>query len=296
MKRLRKSWRDPALILAVAPAGLLMTAFFVVPLVMTALLSFQGTKYYRLVWTWNLDVWSDVFSQAHYWTIMGRTVWMSGLCVALCVILGLPIAYAMATRLKSLENHITILIVFAFLTDAVLKTFGWVLFLDRTGVFNGMLTLVGFPPGATDLLFGPGATMIGMVYNLLPYTIFTIYLSMVRIDRDLILAAYDAGASKTRTFFEVTLPLARPGIYAGAILVFVLSLGVFLEPKVMGGGTSPMAAELIRQSFETRVNWPLGAALTLVVIGIGMVSLGLAALVVRNRLQGQDLQGQGGQV
>jgi len=108
---------------------------------------------------------------------------------------------------------------------------------------------------------------------------FTIYLSLARIDRDLQLAAYDAGASRLRTFFEVTLPLAKPGLYSGAVLVFVLSLGVFLEPKVMGGGTAPMAAELIRQSFETRVNWPLGAALTLVLIGIGALSLLVAGTV-----------------
>jgi ABC-type spermidine/putrescine transport system permease subunit I len=105
-----------------------------------------------------------------------------------------------------------------------------------------------------------------MVYNLLAFTIFTIYLSIENIDRSLILAAYDAGASKWRAFWEVTLPLCRPGIWTGSLLVFLLSVGVFLEPKVLGGGKSPMSAELIRQTFETRVNWPLGAALTIVLM------------------------------
>jgi spermidine/putrescine transport system permease protein len=118
------------------------------------------------------------------------------------------------------------------------------------------------------------------VYNHLPYTIFTIYLSMSRIDRDLMQAAYDAGASKIRTFFEVTLPLSLPGILAGGVLVFVLSLGVFLEPKVLGGGKAPMAAELIRQTFETRVNWPLGAALTLVLIVIGALTVFAASTLL----------------
>ena len=81
----------------------------------------------------------------------------------------------------------------------------------------------------------------------------------------------------------MTLPLSRPGLYSGAVLVFVLSLGAFLEPKVLGGGTAPLASELIRQSFETRVNWPLGAALTLVLIVIGALSLALAALVAFRR-------------
>ncbi|WP_353344675.1 ABC transporter permease subunit, partial [Aquicoccus sp. SU-CL01552] len=136
-----------------------------------------------------------------------------------------------------------------------------------------------FSPAAVNVLFSPNATMIGMVYNLLPYTIFTTALSMARIDCDLVLAARDAGATRLRAFQEVTLPLAKPGIWAGAVLVFVLSLGVFLEPKVMGGGTSPLAAELIRQSFETRVNWPLGAALTLVLIVIGAAVLAVAGVL-----------------
>lgn len=280
MRITRKSLTDPGLLLATLPLTLLMTFFFLVPLGMTALLSFQGTQYYRLVWTWSSDTWIDVFTHWHYWSILLRTLTMALICVVLCVLISLPVAYAMVHRLRSLENHITILIVFAFLTDAVLKTFGWVLFLDRTGVMNGALAALGFGTEATDILFTPTATMLGMVYNLLPYTIFCIYLSMARIDRDLMLAAYDAGASRFRTFWEVTLPLARPGILAGAILVFVLALGVFLEPKVMGGGTSPMAAELIRQTFETRVNWPLGAALTLVVIMIGTATLAIAAALI----------------
>lgn len=266
---------------ALLPIVLVFGAFFVVPLAMTAALSFQGTQYYRLVWTWDLKVWRDVFGQWHYWSIMGRTLGMALACTAISVALALPVAYALVTRLKRWADHVTLLIVFAFLTDAVLKTFGWVLFLDRSGVLNGVLDRLGFGPAALDILFSPGATLIGMVYNLLPYTIFTIALSMGRIDRDLVLAAYDAGASRLRAFAEVTLPLAAPGIVAGAVLVFVLSLGVFLEPKVMGGGTSPMAAELIRQTFETRVNWPLGAALTLVLIAIGAGTLALAGALAR---------------
>lgn len=275
----QKSWRDPVLIGATVPLVALMLFFFVVPLVMTAVLSFQTTKFYRLSWTWDLKVWMEVFGKPHYWVIMSRTVGMALVCVVLAVLVAFPVAYALATRLRTLQNHVKILIVFAFLTDAVLKTFGWVLVLDKNGVLNWLLGHIGFGPDAVNILFTPTATMLGMVYSLAVYPMFTIYLSLTRIDRDLQLAAYDAGASRLRTFFEITLPLSKPGLYSGAVLVFVLSLGVFLEPKVMGGGTAPMAAELIRQSFETRVNWPLGAALTLVLIIIGALSLLLAAAV-----------------
>jgi len=283
MKSQRKTWNDPVLAAAVAPLALVMLIFFLIPLAMTVMLTFQTTQYYRLQWTWDLTIWTEIFSKPHYWTIMLRTVGMALICVVISVLIAYPAAYALTTRLKTYNVQIQILIIFAFLTDAVLKTFGWILVLDRNGVANWLLSYLGFGPEALDILFTPTGTMVGMVYNLAVYPMFTIYLSLARLDRDLILASYDAGASRLRTFFEVTLPLSRPGLYSGAVLVFVLSLGAFLEPKVLGGGTSPLASELIRQSFETRVNWPLGAALTILLIAIGALTLMLAAAFVLRR-------------
>ena len=280
MKTEAKKWNDPVLLAAVAPLAVVMLVFFLIPLVMTVILTFQTTEYYRLNWTWDLTIWTEIFSKPHYWTVMLRTVWMALICVVISILIAFPAAYALTTRLKTYNTQIQILIIFAFLTDAVLKTFGWILVLDKHGVANWLLSYLGLGQEAADILFTPTGTMVGMVYNLAVYPMFTIYLSLVRIDRDLVLASYDAGASRIRTFFEVTLPLSRPGLYSGAVLVFVLSLGAFLEPKVLGGGMEPMASELIRQSFETRVNWPLGAALTIVLIAIGALTLAIAAAFV----------------
>ncbi len=265
-----RSWRDPELLIKALPSVILQTAFFLAPLLMTVALTFQQTKNYQLQWSWSLFVWTDIFSKAHYWTILGHTLFMAISCVILCLVIAFPVAYALATRVRAYQNHVKVLITFAFLTDATLKTFGWVLFLDKSGAANYLLQQVGFPPAVVDILFTDWATMLGMVYNLLSFAIFTIYLSIDAIDRSLILAAYDAGASKFRAFWEVTLPLARPGIWAASVLIFLLAVGVFLEPKVLGGGKSPMSAELIRQTFETRVNWPLGAALTLVLMTVAV--------------------------
>jgi len=261
-----KSWHQPELWAKALPSVALQSVFFLAPLIMTVLLTFQETRSFMLHWAWSLKVWIEIFSKPHYWTVLWHSLWMSALCVALCVLISLPVAYALATRLQALSGHVKVLITFAFLTDMTLKTFGWVLFLDQKGAANFLLEKIGFPPAMIGFLYTDWATLLGMVYNLLAFTIFTIYLSIANIDRSLILAAYDAGASKWRAFWEVTLPLCRPGIWTGAVLVFLLSVGVFLEPKVLGGGTSPMSAELIRQTFETRVNWPLGAALTLVLM------------------------------
>jgi ABC-type spermidine/putrescine transport system permease subunit I len=270
---IERGWRDPALLAKALPTVILQTACFLAPLLMTFVLTFQKTKDFQLAWVWNLDIWTDVFTKPHYWTILLHTLLMAAICVVLCLTLAIPVAYALATRLKRFDSHVKILITFAFLTDATLKTFGWVLFLDQKGMANFLLEQMGFPPGMVGILFTDWATMLGMVYSLLAFMIFTIYLSVDNIDRSLILAAYDAGAGKFRAFWEVTLPLCRPGIWTGVVLVFLLAVGVFLEPKVLGGGTSPMTAELIRQTFETRVNWPLGAALTFVLMAVAAFAI-----------------------
>ncbi|HNB29375.1 MAG TPA: ABC transporter permease [Alphaproteobacteria bacterium] len=283
-----RSWAQRELWAKALPSVLLQAAFFLAPLLMTFVLTFQETKSFVLQWTWSLKIWADVFSKPHYWTILWHTLWMAALCTALCVFLALPVAYALATRLRETSGQVKVLITFAFLTDATLKTFGWVLFLDQKGAANFLLEKIGLPAEMIGFLYTDWATMMGMVYNLLAFTIFTIYLSIDNIDRSLILAAYDAGAGKWRAFWEVTLPLCRPGIWTGSVLVFLLSVGVFLEPKVLGGGKSPMSAELIRQTFETRVNWPLGAALTIV-----LMVAAVFCILLFNRVYGLQRAGAG---
>lgn len=271
------------LLLNLLPPVILQALFFVVPLFMTAALSFQVTKSYILVWSWDLTTWSDVFTNWYYWSIILNTIVMAVLTVVLCILIGFPVAYGLATRFSAWQSKIKILLTFAFLTDGVLKIFGWVLFLDKSGLANYLLDWVGLPHLPDWVLFSRPSTLLGMVYTLLPFMVFTIFLSVDMLDRSLLRAAYDCGASKWRAFWEITVPLCKNGLLAGTLLVFVLSLGTFLESKILGGGKTPMVAELIRQTFETRVNWPLGSALTLVVIFITVLSILLFARILDSR-------------
>lgn len=262
------------------PGVLLQSAFFLVPLCMTIALTFQETEFFQVQWVWSLTTWKEVFSTGYFWRTILSTIMMALTCVALCLLIGFPVAYGMVTRFKRWQDHIKILLVFAFLTDSVLKIFGWVVFLDQTGPANFILAWLGLPGLPDWVIYSRFAAMLGMVYSLLPFAIFTIFLSVDMIDRTLLRAAYDCGASKWRAFWEITLPLCRNGLIAGALLVFVLSLGAFLEPRVMGGGKSQMAAELIRQTFETRINWPLGSALTLVLLSVTVISILLVSRIM----------------
>lgn len=268
-----KKWTDKALLISAVPPSLAQILFLLVPLGMLLVLTFQTIHLYQLTWTWNLDTWNDVFSKTYYWKTLRHTLTMGAICVVLTYLIGFPVAYALATRFKAFENHIKVLMIFAFLTDIVLKTYGWVIILDKEGLVNWAIRSTGLvpPDWQNGLVFTPVATMIAMVYNLVPFMIFTIYLSVINLDRDLLQAAYDCGASKFRAFWEITLPLCRPGIWAGFLLVFVLSLGVFIEEKVPGGGDKPMMGSLVHQTFGTRVNWPLGAALTVVLMVVAIL-------------------------
>ena len=275
VKVVDKSLMDRELWITASPSTLLQLAFMLAPLALLLMITFQVSQFFQLTWVWSLATWTDVFTTGYYWSILLVTLKMAGLCVLLCFLISFPIAYGLATRFKAFENHIKVLMIFAFMTDIVLKTYGWVIVFDDSGVINWILRGTGIvgPDWTNGLVFSEFATMVGMIYNLIAFMIFTIYLSVLNIDRDLIQASYDCGASKFRTFWEVTLPLCRPGIWAGCVLVFVLSMGIYLEEKLMGGGNEPMMGHLIHQTFGTRVNWPLGSALTVVLMVAALVVL-----------------------
>ncbi len=275
VKVVDKRLTDQELLITASPSSLIQLAFLLAPLGLMLVITFQVSEFFQVTWVWSLDTWTDVFTTGYYWSILLVTLKMAAICVALCFLIGFPIAYGLATRFKAFENHIKVLMIFAFMTDIVLKTYGWVVVFDDNGVINWMLHGIGVvgPEWTNGLVFSEFATMVGMIYNLIPFMIFTIYLSVLNIDRDLIQASYDCGAGKFRTFWEVVLPLCRPGIWAGCVLVFVLSLGVYLEEKLMGGGNEPMMGHLIHQTFGTRVNWPLGSALTVVLMVVAIVIL-----------------------
>jgi len=266
-------------LLYLAPAGSWQLAFYGVPIALLLLLTFQASENFRVSWVWSLDTWINVFSAVHVWFALMRTLVMSVLAVVCCFALAFPVAYVMVTRLRAYDAHIKLAILFAFLSDMVLKTYGWVLFLRALG---GVVP----PDYDTGLVFTPVATLLGIVANLLPFMIFTIYLSLSALDRDLLLAAYDSGASRLRAFRDITLPLCLPGVLAGGAFVFILSMGSLVEERVLGGGKSPMMGTLIRQTFETRVNWPLGAALTVVLFAVTIAVLAIAGWQIR-RMRGK---------
>jgi spermidine/putrescine transport system permease protein len=175
------------------------------------------------------------------------------------------------------------LVTVPFWTNILVRNYAWILLLRNDGVIDWGLRKLGITTGSIDVLYTPFATGIGLTYSFLPYMVLPIYVSLEKLDRRLIEAAFDLGADRWRAFRRVILPLSLPGVIGGAILVFIPGLGAFISPELLGGAKSMMIGSLIQQQFGQSRNWPFGAALSFVLLLL--VLLALAAHAARYRRQ-----------
>lgn len=193
---------------------------------------------------------------------------------ALCtLLLAFPTALWMAMQKPERRTLLLFAITVPFWTNILVRTYSWMLILRNDGTLDGFLMGIGLTSEPLDLLYTPVATGIGLVYSFLPFMILPIYVSLEKIDRRYIEAAYDLGAGPVRALRRVVIPLAAPGIVSGLILVFVPCLGSFVTPELLGGGKTTMIGNLIQQQFGGARNWPFGAALAFVLMGLVLLAL-----------------------
>ncbi len=195
----------------------------------------------------------------------------------LCLILGFPVAYWIAQLApKPWRNVILLAFVLPLWTSSLLRTYAWITILRPTGVLNSILGLIGLP--ALELLNRSPAVLIGMAYSYLPYMVTVLYASLEKLDGRLLEASADLGAKPVETFWKVTVPQTLPGIAAGSLLVFISSMGDFVDPELLGGASSMTVSRLIYNQFlGSTQNWGFGSALSMVLI-FG-VSIAIALLI-----------------
>ena len=178
-----------------------------------------------------------------------------------------------------------------FWTSLLVRTYAWLALHGRNGVINRLLLEWGVISEPLRLLYNFGGVLVGMVHVLLPYMIFPIYAAMVRIDRDLLLAAEGLGAGPVSIFWRIYLPLTLPGVFAGCALVFILSLSAFVTPALLGGGRVIMIANIIQTEVSQFLNWPFASALSAIVLVSAV--LVYAAFELLTRVQGHSIQSRG---
>lgn len=247
--------------------GLLWTVFFcLVPLAVIFVVSLatRGT-YGGIVWDFSLENYRDLLH-----VLYGRIFWQSLLLAALttiiCLAMGFPLAYYIARLPPRSQALWLVLIMVPFWTNFLVRTYAWIFILRTEGLLNTVLLKLGVISAPLDILYSDIAVVLGLVYGYLPFMVLPLYAAIERVDRSLIEAAWDLYADRWPVFRRVLVPLTKPGIVAGCVLVFIPSLGAFITPDLLGGARSMMVGNLIQHEYLIARDWPLGSAISMVLM------------------------------
>lgn len=227
------------------------------------------------------------FDKEFYRTLTWRSLRLGFHVTALCLLIGYPAAFVLAKHVKGRwREALFLLVVLPFWSNALVRTFSWTMVLRGDGLIDRLIQDV--LPGAPSIgvLFTYPAVVIGLVHAFLPYVILTCYISLQAIDDSLMEAARSLGASGVTVFRRIVLPLSLPGVFAGVVLTFVPVIGSFMEPRILGGPSGIMLGNVIEDQFTTVFNWPLGAALSFIMLGIVLLILALSAPLLRRNMGG----------
>ncbi len=248
--------------LLVAPLLVWVLAFVVAPgaIMLVYSVSERGTLG-GVVFDFTLASYATLLEPA-YLRIVARSLWLAALTTAICLVAGYPVAWTIARAAPRWRTRLLLLVMIPFWTSFLIRTYAWVTILARDGLLNGALVQLGLLAQPLELLYTPGAVVLGLVYTFLPFMILPIYGAVERLDAGLVEAAFDLGAGPLHAFRRVILRLTAPGIAAGVLLVFVPALGLYAVNDILGGGRVDMIGNIIENQFRgTARNWPFGAAL-----------------------------------
>lgn len=261
--------RETALFLLAVPALLLLGIIFAWPVLRLLSMSVEGG---------TLANFEKATLDELYLYVLFDSVKIAAMVMAICLLVAYPVAFwlSRAGRWGVAIGMFALLL--PFWTSVLVRTYAWLVLLGRNGVVNRWLRDAGLIEAPLPLLHNTAGVLIGMVHVLLPYMVFPIYASLLRIDPDLSRAAEGLGAPAWRSFLRVTFPLSLPGVSAGCALVFVLSLGFFITPALLGGGRVIMVSMLIEQQVREFLDWPFAAALSTVLL---VATLAIYALIGR---------------
>jgi spermidine/putrescine transport system permease protein len=202
-----------------------------------------------------------------YAVILLRSFVMAAVSTALCLVLAFPLALFIS-RAGKRKNLYLQLVILPFWTSFLVRTYAWLFLLRDTGLINTALQSLGIIHVPLPLLYNDGAVLLGLVYGYLPFMVLPIYATLERLDPALVEAAADLGARPLATVLRVVLPLSKPGIVAGAVLVFIPCLGAYLTPDLLGGGRSVLVGNLVQNQFTTARDWPFGAAVSILLMAL----------------------------
>lgn len=263
----------------VTPVTIILVLFIVIPLLYIILMSFLSRgSYGGIVYKFTLDNYKDILKPL-YLQVLGKSAGLSLISTILCLLIGYPVAYHIAMMPKKRASKMLLLIMIPFWTSSMARLYSFVILMNTSGVINNLLMKLRIIDTPIQMLYNDVAVVIGMVYCLIPFAVLPLYTSISKLDLSLLEASKDLGANAKRTFFKITFPLTSGGLFSSVILVFIPSLGYYYVTDIMGGGTSLVMGTLIKAQFTTAKNWPMGSAISLILI---LITVFLLYLYGRN--------------
>lgn len=248
----------------VASPYLLWSALFVIaPLFFVIYYSFTNAE--------GAFTFDNVMELSKYSTTFLRSIWFGIVATLICLLLAYPLAYIISQKSENAQRTMVMLIMLPMWMNFLIRTYSWMALLQDTGIINSLLTKIGLSP--IHMINTPGAVILGMVYNFLPYMILPIYSVMAKFDRSFIEAAQDLGGNRLVVVQKCILPLSLPGIVSGVTMVFVPSVSTFYISQKLGGGSFDLIGDVIERQFQQAYNYNLGAALSLVLMVLILLSM-----------------------
>jgi len=294
-----ESWKhNPRVFWILAlPGSFWLLCFFLLPLGIIWLMSFgEKTSITEVAVTGTLVNYLRAFDPV-YLQILWKSVWISVLATALCLLVAYPVAFGICFAPPRAKPLLLLLVILPFWINLLIRTYALIAVFRTNGFVNyglafiydlfGLTALVG-PFQPLQLLYNDFAVIAGLVYVYMPFMVLPLYATIERLDRSYLEASLDLGASQSRTFISVTLPLTMPGIVSGIILVFIPCLGSFLTPDLLGGANAVMIGNVIERQFKAANDWPFGAALSFLLMYATFLALAIRSLAA-GRKSGMEL-------
>lgn len=278
--RIKNFW---AAILVAMPLAF-MAAFFLVPFLVTLAASFQTTG-----GAWTFDNYRKIVADSYYPGIFYTTFKLSLIATIISFLIGYPIAYYIVNMVekRSTRRLCYVLVIMPLFTSNIVRSFGWLILLGRQGLVNQAMVAVGIVDRPIPILFTETAIVIGLAYILVPFMVLTIASVLQTIDRSLVEASLDLGSSRLATFFHITLPLSLPGVIAGSLIVFTLSVSAYVVPAIMSGGRVVVAPMPIFDNYATLFDFNFGGALAVALLVVTLILVALYMLFIERYGRGR---------
>ena len=257
--------------LTTIPVTIYALLLIVVPLLYIFIISFfESDNYGGMNIIFTLKNYITLFDVV-YLKVFFKSFLIGGITTLICLLIAYPFCLCLRKQNDRIQKISILLVMLPFVTNSLIRTYGWIVLLRKEGVINSFFKSLGFIKESFSFMYNDFGIIVGLVYTLLPFMILPINSAVSKLNNNIVEASYDLGASRLKTFFNVIIPETLPGVFSGSLMVFIPAIGYFFISDILGGGKSMLIGNLIKNQFLTARNWPFGASVSIFLIIITLL-------------------------